>query len=581
MADSPSVERKGGSGSASSKKLKLAHATATASAATAVSATERAAKAQRKAQRAEAAAAALQQTQQIAPAHSGGEDDDHDGGEDSSGDNAHNEEQHPLHSDEPEDEEEDLADVSTPEGMQAMLVLLMQQQKQAKAAAKAERAQDRALIAQLQQQLQQQAISTGTLRLGTSLSGGVPAPAARSTLKTEAGTLAQQQAAATVAAAPASMRDVQQRAAEARAPSAPGVQAAALAAPPRRDLPKVKQELEAVSLSKDPTLLKAWVFQMERLLRAMEQGSMQAFTFGDRLSVAQDHWDAGMEAWWTSLCDARATAALPAVCSWAGLLAALHETYAPVADGLMAAREMHQIKQGAAESMEAFVRRVLELQGRIPPGRLPSHVVGDLALNGVDESRFPWTLSIVRGEAMGYANTQPSGQGPDMAFIAHRLRTQAVSEPKVMRGAGSSNSAELTSMKAELAKMQRQLAQNTQVTHMAALYTAGGNSSSSSTPVGGASSQGSSSMGKTNSSSTGTWRSGARGRGQRVSRGGGAGNRQPLDDAELTRRYEAGQCFECGEVGHIGRDCPKRAARKQQQQQQNERGAEGAPSSEN
>jgi len=555
-----------------SKKKKR---TKPAAAKTSSSAIQRAAESdsEEQAQIAEVSAKAQQTKQQAQARHIDSDDED---GSDNDGEQS-------THSEAAaESESERDVDLSESVNIQAMLVQLMKQQKQAKAAAKKERAQDRALIAQLQQQLQQQAIST--VRLGTSLSAGVPAPAARSTLKTEPDVLAQQQAAATAAATPASAVEVQQRAAAARAPAAPGVQAAALAAPPRRELPKVKHELEAAGLSKDPSLLKAWVFQMERLLRAMEQSSAQEFTFGDRLSVAQDHWDASMEAWWTSLCDARAVAGLPAVCSWVGLLAALNETYAPVADGLAAARELHQIKQGAAESMEAYVRRVLELQSRIPPGRLPSHVIGDLAINGVDESRFPWTLSIVRGEASGYANTQPSGQGPDMAFIAHRLRTQAVSEPKVMRGAGAgSNSAELTSIKAELAKMQRQLAQSAQITHMAALYTANGTSGTS----GGTSGSGagmhnaySSDKGSSNS-----WRGGGRrGRGNGRGRGGNtptSGNRQPLDEAELTRRYEAGLCFECEQEGHIGRDCPKRATRKQQQQQQHERGAEGAPSSGN
>jgi len=567
MSDSEASTGRSASGANSSKKKKQATA-ATPARQQSAQAAQQAAKAMQRAQQVQAQAAAqarragtmVRTSASVQPHSSEAElgDDNQQDIEHAQLDPEVDPEQQVEESE--EDEADDIAVSDSPLAMQALLVHLLQQQKKEKLAAKAARAQDRALIAQLQTQLQQQAMST--VRLGHTLSTGALAPASRSSLKVETDVAAQQQAAATAIAPNLQQQQQALAAAEAaRSPSAPGVHAAALAAPPRRELPKVKQELEAAALSKDPSLLKSWVFQMERLLRAMELGSAQEFTFGDRLSVAQDYWDAGIDAWWNSLCDARAATMQPAVCSWAGLIAALHETYAPVSDGLAAAREMHQIKQGTSESMEAYVRRVLELQGRIPPGRLPSHVIGDLALNGVDESRFPWTLSIVRGEATGFANSQSSGQGPDMSFIAHRLRTQAGSEPKVARGAGGSSS-ELSAIKAELAKLQRQLAQSSQVAHTAAINTAQSTDSHSS----GATS------GKSGSKSNVSHK-------MRSGRPGG-GQRKKLEDGELKRRYEAGLCFECNKPGHIGRDCPERAARKQQQQTE-EHGAEGAPSSGN
>ena len=227
--------------------------------------------------------------------------------------------------------------------------------------------------------------------------------------------------------------------------------------------------------------------------------------------------------------------------------------------------------------MEAYVRRVLELQGRIPSGRLPSHVVGDLALNGADESRFPWTLSIIRGEVMAFANNHLSGQGPDMSFIAHRLRTQAASEPKVARhaAAGAGSSSELSAIRAELAKLQRQLAHSTSVAHTAAISTAGQSNTN------GASASSSDSSASKRSRRPGA-RRGPKQQGTGAS-GTGDGQRKQLDDDELARRFDAGLCFECNEPGHIGRDCPERAARKKQQKQERlqQQGAERAPSSEN
>ena len=498
---------------------------------------------------------------------------DYDGNLSDGDDNDHEEEQqqgnggadaNSADDNDPEDDsadDEGVTDVTTLAGMQAALMLVLQQQKQAEAAAKAQRAQDRARIAQLETQLQQQAAST--VRMGIMPSSSVIAPAARSTLKTEPAVAARQrqlqQLQETSGASPSLKQ--RQRAMEtaeaARAPAAPGVQAALRAAPPRADLPKVKQELEAAALSKDPTLLKAWQFQIERLLRVMEAASEQEFTFGDRLSTARLHWDAGIDAWWTSLCESRASTAEAQVCSWAGLIAALQATYAPVSDGLAAGREMQQIRQGTSESMEAYVRRALDLQSRLSEGQWPSAVVAMLVLNGVDETRFPWTCSAMHMEAAEFAARQLDGRGPDMAIMAHRLRTKAASEPKVQRGAGAggSNAGELASLKAELAKIQRQLAQGSATTHTAAaLNTFSGSS--------------------TSGDSEGRERSTQRG-----GRGGSKFAGKRLSSTERQRRYDNDLCFRCNKAGHISRECPERTAQKQQQQ--HERGAEGAPSSGN
>ena len=547
----------GGSSDSSRKKSNSASALAASSEASddataAAAAAAAAAKAERKqrklaAKAEEAAAVAAQETKSEEHAAAAAEVDA-DGADaaelEYDSESASNASEHSSSS----EEDADVPDVSTPAGMQAAIALLLQQRKA-----------DQAQIQQLSAQLHSHAASAVRMGVVHDTTASL-APASQSTLKTEPGVAAQQQASA-VAAPSLHQRQRALKAAEsARMPAAPGVQAAMRAAPPRLALPEVKQELEAQALSKDPTLLKSWVFQMERLLSALEDASEQPYTFGDRLKVARRHWDQDMDAWWSTICEARASAGDPAVCSWAGLLAALRDTYAPVSDSLAAGRDMQQIKQGASESMEAYVRRVVELQGRVSSVEWPSHVVAMLALNGVDEARFPWTTTHVRSSMADFANTR--GRPADMAFLAHRLRTQAASEPKVMRGAGG-NGAELASIKAELARLQRQMAQGVQVAHTATIRTAGSAEGSN----------GNSSSGRGGAGETGAGRAGRKRSNKTTS------NR--MSSAERQRCYDNELCYWCKKPGHISRDCAERAAAKAKQQQQQQQGAEGAPRSEN
>src|SRR4029079_13179524 len=137
--------------------------------------------------------------------------------------------------------EDEAPDVTTPAGMQAAIALLLLQRKA-----------DQEQIQQLSAQLHSHAASAMRLGMVHDRTASL-APASQSTLRTEPGVAAQQQARA--AAAPTlHQRQRALKAAElAGMPAAPGVQAAMRAAPPRLALPEVKQELEAQALSKDPT----------------------------------------------------------------------------------------------------------------------------------------------------------------------------------------------------------------------------------------------------------------------------------------------------------------------------------------
>ncbi len=166
----------------------------------------------------------------------------------------------------------------------------------------------------------------------------------------------------------------------------------------------------------------------------------------------------------------------------------------------------------------------------------------------------------MRNALVEFANTR--GHSADMAYLAHQLRTQAPSEPKIMRGAGS-GSVELASLKAELAKLQRQITQNSQVAHTAAVRTSGANLSES--------------------SSSSTHGSGG-GSGQGRTKRSGKPTGKRMSSAERQRCYDNELCFFCKKSGHVSRECPERAAakaKKEQQQKAEEHGAEGAPSSGN
>lgn len=465
----------------------------------------------------------------------------------------------------PSDPEEESDDEASPANLLALIGQLRAEQRRAAQ----QRKSDVAALLALQQQLALHAATAA--RVGTVLPIATLAPASRSTLKTEPGLAAQAQAAATAAPDATARRVAQEQAEEARSPTAPGVEAALRAAPPRMALPEVKPELEATKLARDPALLAAWLFQMERHLRVLEQSSTTPYTFGDRLNVATNFWDAGMQAWWITTCEARAAQSLPAIVSWEGLVSALREAYSPVADALEASRQIQYIKQAAAETMEAYVRRALDLQARLAPAQWPSHVIAEAILNGVDSSRFPQAYNTVRTEATVIANAH-AGRGPEAPFVATRLRSLAQSEPAHARGGASSS--EIAGLRAEMAKMQRQFSQNASA-HTAALYTASPDDSSNS------GFNGSGNFATRGRGGRGGFRGGFRGGSSRGGRGGsrggrGGAKRTPLDGSELDRRYAEGLCFDCGEPGHIGRDCPTRSGGGDGQE-----GAGGAPKSKN
>ena len=179
----------------------------------------------------------------------------------------------------------------------------------------------------------------------------------------------------------------------------------------------------------EPSVLADWLFKVEQLL---SQLGVSADAWEERLRVVSLHWDRQLDLWWQGHCQQARAAGTP-VASWAAFRAALQANFVPTNDAEAAASELLRLRMRSGETMDAYMQRAALLLAR-SDGRLPGEAAARAALDGVDASRFPFTLSSAR-RLMRQA---PAGSPLTFHAMRAELTASAVDEPQLgARGAAS------------------------------------------------------------------------------------------------------------------------------------------------
>ena len=177
------------------------------------------------------------------------------------------------------------------------------------------------------------------------------------------------------------------------------------------------------------TALEDWLFKLEQLF---SQTRKPESDWSGRSQLAQLHWDRHMAMWWTGRQEAAAAAGEP-LHSWVAFVAALRKQFVPAGDSQLARTELFKLKMRSGETMEAYMQRAVLLVTRAG-GLMEGKTAAALSLEGVDKSRFPFTCAAVARKERAAGAT-----GMSFAQMREELTVEAAMEPQ-LGGRGSSNS---------------------------------------------------------------------------------------------------------------------------------------------
>lgn len=178
------------------------------------------------------------------------------------------------------------------------------------------------------------------------------------------------------------------------------------------------------------TALDDWLFKLEQLFTQTRRPESD---WPGRAQLAQLHWDRHMAMWWTGRQEAAAAAGSP-ILSWVAFVAALRKQFVPAGDSQLARTELFKLKMRSGETMEAYMQRAVLLVVRAG-GLVESKTAAALALEGVDKSRFPFTCAAVARKERAAGAT-----GMSFAQMREELTVEAAMEPQLGGRGGSSNS---------------------------------------------------------------------------------------------------------------------------------------------
>ena len=162
-------------------------------------------------------------------------------------------------------------------------------------------------------------------------------------------------------------------------------------APPQVRMSAVQPGELAYHKASEGTALADWLFKLEQLLSQLGVGSGE---FGERIRIAAMHWDRQTNVWWEGHVRQAAGAGAP-ITDWPSFVTALKANFVPTNDAEAAASDLLRLRMRGGESMDAYLQRAALLLARAD-GRLPDAAAARSALDGVDSSRFPFTVAAAR-----------------------------------------------------------------------------------------------------------------------------------------------------------------------------------------
>lgn len=301
--------------------------------------------------------------------------------------------------------------------------------------------------------------------------------------------------------------------------------------------------------------LEDWLFSVEQLLTQMRHTEANG---DDRAMIATAtlYWDRPMQLWFEAeqqqqqLCADQQmdSDSGPLTTSWKEFKAALRRQFTPLADDFVARDELLSLRMKGGESMEAYMQRVVLLVTRAGQ-QIDGRTAATLTLRGVDELRFPFTVSAAKRKEResGTMGMSFAAMRSELTFGAHnepKLNLRNGSNTNGSNSSGSSSHSRTTSRgnnsnttangnkQIRIAALQQQLqelqeeSEHDESSLITAPLTAGPG-------------------GRRTGASTGDIRCRKCGKSGHVV-------------AECTSKKELRKCFRCNEVGHLANKCRNR-----------------------